>query len=42
MIGEITARRKAWGMDKEIDMDLLEAVQYYANIDFAGCVNCDA
>jgi hypothetical protein len=42
MIGEIVTGRKAWGIDQEIDMDLSEAVQYYANIEFADRVNCDA
>jgi len=42
MIGEIMTRRKAWGIDQEIDMDLSAAVQYYANIEFADRVNCDA
>ena len=42
MIGEIMTGRKAWGIDKEIDVDLSEAVQYYANIEFADRVHCDA
>jgi hypothetical protein len=42
MIGEIATGRKAWGSDKEIGMDLSEAVQYYAHIEFADRVNCDA